>query len=166
MRFLKNADRAFKGGFVKFLAECGDAVLAALHETARQFGAAHLRRMFADDGLDALPVSRFRSAAGVGVAEYRLQFGESGKSEALGEAHDGRRLYVAGMGDVENAGDDHILAMLRDVLSNRFQLLGKALVGLRNVLNQVFDAVFLLCHKRIYARVRVSCQGWNGGAMR
>ena len=59
----------------------------------------------------------------------------------LGESDDGRRLHAAGVGDVAYAHDDHLLAMLGDVLRDEFELLGEIVVFAGDPLNQILNPV-------------------------
>jgi hypothetical protein len=61
----------------------------------------------------------------------------------LGKAHDGGWLHAAGVGDVADAHDDHLLAMLGDVLRDEFELPGEIVVFAGDPLNQIFNSVVL-----------------------
>jgi hypothetical protein len=61
----------------------------------------------------------------------------------LGESDDGRRLHATGVGDVAYAHDDHLLAMLGDVLRDEFELLGEIVVFAGDPLNQILNPVVL-----------------------
>ena len=61
----------------------------------------------------------------------------------LGKTHDRGRLNAAGVGDVANANNDHLLSVLGDVLRDEFQLLGEIVVLAGDPLNQILNSVVL-----------------------
>jgi len=61
----------------------------------------------------------------------------------LGETHYRGWLHAAGVGNVAYAHDDHLLAMLGDVLRDQLELLGEIVVFAGDPLNQILNPVVL-----------------------
>ena len=140
---LQNRDGFLEGAIVQIGLHCGDSRLAGFEEAAGKFRALHLRRMVADHRLQSLMVATRGRAAGVGVAKHGLQIRVAGEAEVLGETHDRRRLHAARIGDVAYANDDHLLAMLGDVLRDELELLGEVVILAGDPLNQILNSVVL-----------------------